>query len=72
MKLFPDIVNTLTFEKDGKTQTVEGERILLSVGRRPVTEGFGLENLNVELEGNGIKVDEKCAPISPVFLLRVM
>jgi dihydrolipoamide dehydrogenase len=49
----------VVFEKDGKTQTVEGERILLSVGRRPVTEGFGLENLNVELEGNGIKVDEK-------------
>ncbi|MGB4341528.1 MAG: dihydrolipoyl dehydrogenase [Dysgonamonadaceae bacterium] len=49
----------VVFEKDGKNQTVEGERILLSVGRRPVTEGFGLENLNVELEGNGIKVDEK-------------
>ena len=49
----------VVFEKEGKTQTVEGEKILLSVGRRPVIEGFGLENLNVELEGNGIKVDEK-------------
>ncbi len=49
----------VVFEKDGKTQTVEGEKILLSVGRRPVIEGFGLENLDVELEGNGIKVDEK-------------
>ncbi len=47
------------FEKDGETQTVEGEKILLSVGRRPVTREFGLENLGVELHRNGIKVDEK-------------
>ena len=47
------------FEKDGETQTVEGEKILLSVGRRPVTRGFGLENLGVELYRNGIKVNEK-------------
>ncbi len=47
------------FEKDGETKTVEGEKILLSVGRRPVTRGFGLENLGVELYRNGIKVDEK-------------
>ncbi|MDD2552112.1 MAG: dihydrolipoyl dehydrogenase [Dysgonamonadaceae bacterium] len=51
--------NKVTFEKDGKTETVEGEKILLSVGRRPVTKGFGLENINVELDRGGIKVDEK-------------
>ena len=51
--------NKVTFEKDGKSETVEGEKILLSVGRRPVTKGFGLENLNIELERGGIKVDEK-------------
>jgi dihydrolipoamide dehydrogenase len=49
----------VVFEKEGKTQTVEGEKILLSVGRRPVTQGFGLENLNVELNRGGIKTDEK-------------
>src|SRR5690606_40566001 len=38
---------------------VVGDKILLSVGRRPVTKGFGLENLNIELEHNGIKVDNK-------------
>ena len=47
------------FEKGGETHSVEGEKILLSVGRRPVTQGFGLENLGVELLRNGIKVDEK-------------
>lgn len=51
--------NKVIFEKDGETQIVEGEKILMSVGRRPVTKGFGLENLNVELLKGGIKVDEK-------------
>lgn len=49
----------VVFEKDGETQTIEGEKILVSVGRRAVTKGFGLENLNVELLKGGIKVDEK-------------
>ena len=51
--------NKVFFEKDGETQIVEGEKILVSVGRRAVTKGFGLENLNVELLKGGIKVDEK-------------
>lgn len=51
--------NKVVFEKDGQTFTVEGEKILLSVGRRANTQGFGLENLNVELTRGGIKVDEK-------------
>lgn len=51
--------NKVIFEEEGKTETIEGEKILLSVGRRPVTQGFGLENLGVELLRGGIKVDEK-------------
>jgi dihydrolipoamide dehydrogenase len=51
--------NTVYFEKDGETQRINGDKILVSVGRRPVTNGFGLENLNVELFRGGIKTDEK-------------
>lgn len=51
--------NKVVYEKDGETHTIEGEKILLSVGRKPITKDFGLENLNVELERNAIKVDEK-------------
>ncbi len=51
--------NKVIFEKDGETHSVEGEKILLSVGRRAVTKGFGLENIGVELHRGGIKVDEK-------------
>jgi len=47
------------FKKEGETFVVEGDKILVSVGRRPVVAGFGLENLKVELFKGGIKVDEK-------------
>lgn len=45
-------------EKDGESFTLHGEKVLLSVGRRPVTKGFGLETLALEPFRNGIKVNE--------------
>ena len=45
-------------EKDGESFTLQGDKVLLSVGRRPVTKGFGLENLSIEPFRNGIKVNE--------------
>lgn len=50
---------SVIFEKDGATESISGDKILVSVGRRAVTKGFGLENLSVELNRGGIKVDEK-------------
>jgi pyruvate/2-oxoglutarate dehydrogenase complex dihydrolipoamide dehydrogenase (E3) component len=38
---------------------VEAERILVATGRRPNVEGFGLENLDVILERQGIAVDDR-------------
>jgi dihydrolipoamide dehydrogenase len=49
--------NSVFFEKEGETITVTGDKILVSVGRRAVTKGFGLENLAVELDRGGIKTD---------------
>lgn len=51
--------NQVVFETAGQTQSATGDKILVSVGRRPVIQGFGLENLGVELFRGGIKVDEK-------------
>ena len=52
--------NTVTYvDKQNKEFTVTGDKILVSVGRRPVTAGFGLETLGVELNRGGIKVDNK-------------
>lgn len=48
----------VSVEKDGETFTLHGEKVLLSVGRRPVTKGFGLETLALEPFRNGIQVNE--------------
>lgn len=48
----------VSIEKDGETTVLTGEKILLSTGRRPVTKGFGLENLSLEPFRNGVKVNE--------------
>ena len=51
--------HAVTFEKDGNEMLQDGDKILLSVGRRSVIQGFGLENLNIEMNRGGIKTDEK-------------
>ncbi|NDV68986.1 dihydrolipoyl dehydrogenase [Dysgonomonas sp. 25] len=45
-------------EKDGERIEIEARQLLLSTGRRPVIAGLGLEKLNIELHGRGVKVDE--------------
>lgn len=48
------------FEKDGVMESVESEKLLMSVGRRPVSQGFGLENLNLAKGDRGrIMVNEQ-------------
>jgi dihydrolipoamide dehydrogenase len=44
---------------EGVTGSVEGAKILVSTGRRAVTEGIGLEHIGVELDRGAIKVDNK-------------
>ncbi len=58
--------NTVVYENpEGKTCRVSGDKILLSVGRRANLNGFGLENLGVEMTLNkggkpvGVKVDDR-------------
>jgi len=45
-------------EKNGKSSAIEAEKILLSVGRRPITAGLGLETLNIEMDRSAVKVNE--------------
>ena len=48
------------YENAEGTGAVEAERLLMSVGRRPVTKGFGLENLDLKRgERGNICVDEQ-------------
>jgi dihydrolipoamide dehydrogenase len=36
------------------------DQVLVAVGRRPRTEGFGLESLLLDMSGRAVKVDEQC------------
>ncbi|EJX05582.1 dihydrolipoyl dehydrogenase [gut metagenome] len=50
---------TVAYENSEGAGEVKAERLLMSVGRRPVMKGFGLENLGLELtERRCVKVDE--------------
>jgi len=43
---------------DGQGETIAAERLLVAVGRRPRTEGLGLEALGVQMAGDFIVVNE--------------
>ena len=47
-------------DAEGAAGSLVAERLLMSVGRRPVTRGFGLENLGLEkTERGSIRVDDR-------------
>lgn len=50
---------------DGRVETFEAEKVLIGVGRRPNTEGIGLENTRVELDRGYIRVDERQRTAEP-------
>ena len=56
---------TLFFEKDGAEHQESGDIILLSCGRRPVTSGFGLEQLPVAVNRGAIVVNEQMETSCP-------
>ena len=57
---------TIVFDQNGTEKTVEGTHLLVATGRRPNTEGLGLESAGVELNDRGyIKVDERLQTTAP-------
>src|SRR5690606_27090782 len=49
----------VAFEGPGKYGTEKYDRVLVSVGRRPVSRGFGLENTGVEVDQRGFVVIDR-------------
>lgn len=55
----------VTYEVDGKEETVESDYVLVTVGRRPNTDEIGLEIAGVEVDERGlVKVDEQGRSVS--------
>ena len=57
----------LTFEKDGSEHKVKVDKVLVTVGRKPNTKGWGLENTGVRMDGSGrfIRTDRQCRTSVP-------
>ena len=56
-------------DKKGNTQSVEADIILMATGRKPRTEGLGLEHLGITLAPNGaIPTDDNFGVLSPLPL----
>ncbi len=45
---------------DGTTKTIEADRILVTVGRKPQTDGWGLSEIRLDMDGRFIRIDERC------------
>lgn len=62
---FKQIVQTdagtlrVEYEMKGKPGFAEGELVLLSTGRVAYTDGLGIEDLGIEMEGRNIKVNRR-------------
>ena len=45
---------TVTYEEKGESKSIQGDRVLVSVGRRPYTDGLGLSNIGLETDKRGV------------------
>lgn len=51
--------NTVIYENEGQTKEIPADKILMSIGRRPVTQGLGLDKIGVETQRGAIKTDNR-------------
>ncbi|HXZ03043.1 MAG TPA: dihydrolipoyl dehydrogenase [Stellaceae bacterium] len=45
---------------DGKSHSVAADKVLVTVGRKPNTQGWGLEAMALDMNGAFVKVDDQC------------
>ena len=51
--------------QDGDTQELDVDKVLVAIGRAPITDNLGLEEAGVEVEGGAIKVQGKMQTTVP-------
>src|SRR3972149_58365 len=58
---------TINVSMGGAEETLSAEKILVAVGRKPLTEGLGLEACGVQLERGFIRVDHRFRTACPTI-----
>ena len=64
-KVLEITADTVRFEKEGKPESVARDIVLVSTGRMPNVKGLGLEELRLDFDQRGIRVDDRCATNVP-------
>ena len=57
-KVLEITADTVRFEKEGKPESVARDIVLVSTGRMPNVKGLGLEELRLDFDQRGIRVDD--------------
>jgi len=47
-------------DAQGKESMLPADRVLVAVGRRPRTDGWGLETLMLDMNGRAVRIDDQC------------
>ena len=55
-----DGAGRLTVETAGGPLALDADKILVTVGRRPLTQGWGLEEMALDMAGPFVKIDDQC------------
>jgi len=45
---------------DGKDRRISANKVLVTAGRKPVTEGWGLDQIDLGMNGRFIRIDDQC------------
>jgi dihydrolipoamide dehydrogenase len=59
-ELAPNKDGLVVKRSDGEAVTIEADRILVAVGRKPATEGWDLKAIDLDMDGPFIDVDDRC------------
>ncbi len=50
----------LEIEQNGKAEAIPADKILVTVGRKPLTEGWGRDKLALDMNGRHLKINDRC------------
>jgi dihydrolipoamide dehydrogenase len=50
----------LAIDADGKEQRIAADKILVTVGRKPAMDGWGLEELELDRDNGHLRIDDQC------------
>ena len=45
---------------DGKEHKLQADKVLVTVGRKPLTEGWGIDELALDMAGKFVRIDDQC------------